>query len=84
MNYFFSLKDKDQKDLFIESISEKTKIINLDSRCHQIDYYKSDEFNCLKIKSESCNLNKMNLQTLKNLDKRLEEGVQKCVDTFSK
>lgn len=84
LNYFFSLKDKDQKDLFIESIGEKTKIINLDSRCYQINYYKPDEFICLKTNSGSCNLDKTDLRTLKDIDKRLEEAIQKCVNAFSK
>lgn len=84
LNYFFSLKDKDQKDLLIEAIGEEIKVFELDTRCHQIDYYKSDEFDCLKTKSENCNLNKMNLQKLKDISQRLEEATQRCVDTFVK
>ena len=83
LNYFFSLKDKDQKDLFIESIDKKIEILNLE-QCHRIDYYKSDEFNCLKTKGKGCILENMGLQTLKNLDNKLENAVTKCSQTYSK
>jgi len=83
LNYFFSLKDKDQRSVFVESINKKIEILNLE-QCRQIDYYKFDEFNCLKTRSKGCILENMGMQTLKNLDNKLENAVTKCSQTYSK
>lgn len=74
-----SSENKDQIDLVIESITSKVELGSADPRCQKIDYFNSNEFTCLKAKGESCNVNEMDLVTLKDIDKRLEKAIQECL-----
>lgn len=74
-----SSENKDQIDLVIESITSKVELGSADPRCQKIDYFNSNEFTCLKAKSDACDLNKMNVITLRDIEKRLEKAIQECL-----
>lgn len=76
--YMNELKGKDEKGLYIEIIKNKVGLINKNSKCHAIEYYKSEEYNCLSTKSENCDLNSMSIKELKKLDNKLQEVIVKC------
>lgn len=82
LNYFYSLKDVDQRNALIDSIGQRIDVLNADKRCHQIVYYKSTEFTCLNMKGGSCRFNNMSLQTLKDTDRKLEEAITNCINLF--
>lgn len=74
----FDQKDQVAIDGYTESIKQKVNLIESVELCQRVPYYNTIEFSCLKTSGPECNVKKMKLQQMIDLDKRLENAIIDC------